>query len=68
MIVYVKHFDSNKTMSFKVNNNRLLKKDTKISEKVQQNEKLVMDVVMYFFIKLRLSAFMSFTIIFLVFF
>ena len=68
MIVYVKHFDSNKTMSFKVNNNRLLKKYTKISEKVQQNEKLVMDVVMYFFIKLRLSAFMSFTIIFLVFF
>ena len=68
MIVYVKHFDSNKTMSFKVNNNRLLKKYTKISEKVQQNEKLVMDVVMYFFIKLRLSAFISFTIIFLVFF
>ena len=68
MIVYVKHFDSNKTMSFKVNNNRLLKKYTKISEKVQQNEKLVMDVIMYFFITLRLSAFMSFTIIFLVFF
>ena len=68
MIVYVKHFDSNKTMSFMVNDNRLLKKYTKISEKVQQNEKLVMDVVMYFFIKLRLSAFMSFTIIFLVFF
>ena len=68
MIVYVKHFDSNKTMSLKVNDNRLLKKYTKISEKVQQNEKLAMDVVMYFFIKLRLSAFMSFTIIFLVFF
>ena len=68
MIVYVKHFDSNKTMSFMVNDNRLLKEYTKISEKVQQNEKLVMDVVMYFFIKLRLSAFMSFTIIFLVFF
>ena len=25
MIGYVKHFDSNKTMSFKVNDNRLLK-------------------------------------------
>ena len=30
MIGYVKHFDSNKTMSFKVNDNRLLKKYTKI--------------------------------------
>ena len=30
MIEYVKHFDSNKTMSFKVNVNRLLKKYTKI--------------------------------------
>ena len=26
MIAYVKHFDSNKTMSFKVNDDRLLKK------------------------------------------
>ena len=34
MIWYVKHFDINKTMSFKVNNNRLLKKYTKIWEKV----------------------------------
>ena len=34
MIGYVKHFDSNKTMSFKVNDNRLLKKYTKIWEKV----------------------------------
>ena len=32
MIGYVKHFDSNKTMSFKVNDNRLLKKYTKIWE------------------------------------
>ena len=31
---YVKHFDSNKTMSFKINDNRLLKKYTKIWEKV----------------------------------
>ena len=34
MIGYVKHFDSNKTMSFKVNDNRLIKKYTKIWEKV----------------------------------
>ena len=34
MIGYVKHFHSYKTMSFKVNNNRLLKKYTKIWGKV----------------------------------
>ena len=34
MISYVKCFDSNNTMSFKVNDNRLLKKYTKIWEKV----------------------------------
>ena len=34
MIGYVKHFDSNNTMSFKVNDNRLLKKYTKIWERV----------------------------------
>ena len=34
MIGYVNHFDSNNTMSFKVNDNRLLKKYTKIMEKV----------------------------------
>ena len=34
MIGYVKHFDSNKAMSFKVNDNRLLKKYTKIWERV----------------------------------
>ena len=34
MIGYVKHFDSNKAMSFKVNDNKLLKKYTKIWEKV----------------------------------
>ena len=34
MIGYVKHFDSNKTMSFKVINNQLLKKYTKIWERV----------------------------------
>ena len=30
MISYVKHFDSNKIMSFKVSDNKLLKKYTKI--------------------------------------
>ena len=34
MIGFVKHFDSNKIMSFKANDNRLLKKYTKIWERV----------------------------------
>ena len=34
MIIYVKHFDSSKTMSFKVSDNKLLKKFTKIWEKI----------------------------------
>ena len=34
MIEYVKHSDSNKTMAFKVEDNRLLKKYTKIWKKV----------------------------------
>ena len=34
MIGYVKHLDSNKTMSFKVIDNKLLKKYTKIWEKI----------------------------------
>ena len=34
MIGYVKHFDSNKTMYFKVNDNKLLKKYNKIWEKI----------------------------------
>ena len=34
MIGYVKQFDSNKTMSFKVSDNKLLKKYKKIWEKV----------------------------------
>ena len=33
MIGYVKHFDSNETMSFKVGDNKLLKKYNKIWEK-----------------------------------
>ena len=34
MIGYVKHFDSTKTMSFKISDNKLLKKNTKIWERV----------------------------------
>ena len=34
MIGYVKCFDSNKTMSFKVSDNKLLKKYSKIRERV----------------------------------
>ena len=34
MIGYVKHFDGNKTMSFKVGDNKLLKKYNKIWERV----------------------------------
>ena len=34
MIVYVKHFDSNKIMSSKVNDKRLLKRYTKIWENI----------------------------------
>ena len=34
MIGYVKHFDSNKTMSFRVSDNKLLKKYNKIWEKI----------------------------------
>ena len=34
MTGYVKHFDSNKTMRFKVSDNKLLKKYNKIWEKV----------------------------------
>ena len=34
MVGYVKHFDRNKTMSFKVGDNKLLKKYSKIWEKI----------------------------------
>ena len=34
MSSYIKHFDSNKTMSFKVSDNKLLKKYPKIWEKI----------------------------------
>ena len=35
MIGYVKHFDSNKTISFKLSDNKLLKKYSKIWEKIR---------------------------------
>ena len=34
MIGYIKHFDSNKTMSFKVTDNKLLKKYIRVWEKI----------------------------------
>ena len=43
MIGYVKHFDSNKTMSFKANDNRLLKKYTKIWERVSNLMNIELD-------------------------
>ena len=43
MIGYVKHFDSNKTMSFKVINKKLLKKYTKIWEGVRSLMKIELD-------------------------
>ena len=43
MIGYVKHFDSNKTMSLEVNDDRLLKKYTKICQKVSILTKIEFD-------------------------
>ena len=43
LICYVKHFDSNKTMSFKVIDNKLLKKYTKIWGKVSSSMNIVFD-------------------------
>ena len=43
MIGYVKHFDCNKTMSFKVIDNKLLKEYTKILEKVSNLMNLKFD-------------------------
>ena len=45
MIWYVKHFDSNNTLFFKVNDNRLLKKYTKRWEKVSILMKIEFDSV-----------------------
>ena len=61
MIGYVKHFDSNKTMSFKVNDNRLLKKYIKMWEKVSilmniefDNEPVYGDNDKYMKVKIKL--------------
>ena len=43
MICYVKHFDSNKTMSFKVGDNKLLKKYTKIWENISNSMNIEFD-------------------------
>ena len=43
MIGYVKHFDSNKTMSFKVSDNKLLRKYNKIWEKISNLLKIEFD-------------------------
>ena len=45
MIAYVKHFDSNKTMSSKVSDNKLLKKYNKIWEKVSNLMNIELDSV-----------------------
>ena len=46
MIGYGKHFDSNKTMSLKVNDDRLLKKHTKICERVSILTNLIVNLFM----------------------
>ena len=46
MIGYVKNFDSNKTMSFKVSNNKLLKKCNKIWEKISNLMNIEFDLFM----------------------
>ena len=43
MVGYVKHFDSNKTMSFKVSDNKLLKKYSKIWEKISNLMNIELD-------------------------
>ena len=43
MIGYVKHFDSNKTMSFKIGDNKLLKKYNKIWDRVSNQINIKFD-------------------------
>ena len=43
MIGYVKHFDSNKTMSFKLIDNKLLKKYNKIWERISNSMNIKFD-------------------------
>ena len=54
MIGYVKHFDSNKTMSFKVSDNKLLKKYKKIWEKVRNLLNIKFDSEPVFDLKYRI--------------
>ena len=63
MIGYVKHFDSNKTMSFKVSDNKLLKKYKKIWEKIGNllniefnSEPIYVDVDKYIKTKIKLMG------------
>ena len=44
MIGYVKHFDSNKTVSFKVSDNKLLKKYNKIWERISHPINIEFDI------------------------
>ena len=47
MIGYVKHFDSNKTMSFKFSDNKLLKKYNKIWEKISNLMNIEFDIDLF---------------------
>ena len=50
MVGHVKHFDSNKAMSFKVDDNKLLKKYNKIWEKISNHkdkDKITTKITMY---------------------
>ena len=47
MIGYVKHFDSNKTMSFKFSDNKLLKKYDKIWEKISNLMNIEFDIDLF---------------------
>ena len=50
MVGHVKHFDSNKAMSFKVDDNKLLKKYNKIWEKISNHkdkDKIKTKITMY---------------------
>ena len=48
MIGYVKNFDSNKTMSFKVGDNKLLKRYNKIWEKISNLMNIDFEMHLYY--------------------
>ena len=48
MIGYVKNFDSNKTMSFKVGDNKLLKRYNKIWEKISNLTNIDFEMHLYY--------------------